>query len=152
MAIDPKQPVIVKRDIVTGGGNFFPARENPYAPGEIPEAYLDEEYCTQKGVHLRPLPEATAPKINLTPPSEETLSIKAGTLEVNGESGKLNINYASPDKIAQLIDGAGPKTVEQLDAQRQEKPFSSIEDLEERCPLPKDSKKTWDTYKNLIEF
>jgi len=153
MPLDPRQPVRVKKDIVTPGGNFFPSRENPYLPGEIPKDFFNEEYCTQKGVQFRSLPDATPDPVKLAPNSiDETLSLKEGQLVVEGESAKINVNFASPDKIAAFIDGAGPKTVEKLDAQRQEKPFTSIEDLEERCPLPKVSGKTWATYKDAISF
>lgn len=153
MALDPKQPVRVKKDIITPGGNSFAARESPYAPGEIPSDFLTEEYCTQKGVQFHPLPDATPDTIKLTPTStDQTLALKEGELKVDGEDSKININFASPEKIAAFIDGAGSKTVEKLDSQRQEKPFASIEDLEERCPLPKISGKTWSTYKDVITF
>jgi len=151
MAIDPNQPVRVKKTIVTEGANVYPARENPYLPGEIPKQYLISEFCTQKGVQFRQLPDALQ-TINQTQSDQATISLKPGELVVTDAVPKLNINFASPAKIADFIDGLGPKTVEKLDACRQEEPFKSIEDLEARCPMPKASGKSWDTYKDAIEF
>lgn len=148
--LDKQQPVIVIKSIITPGGNVFEARATPYEPGEIPEDFLTDEYCTQKGVTFRPIP-ANTPTQALTPLTEETVALQVGTLDVAGRE-VININIAAPEKIAAFIDGAGPKTVEKLDTLRQEQPFKSIEDLNERCPLPKVSGKTWDIYADVISF
>ncbi len=150
MPLDPQQPVIVIKPIITAMGNVFEARATPYGPGEIPSDFLTEEFCTQKGVTFRPIP-ASVPTDNLTPPVEETMKLQPGTIEPAAKES-ININIAAPEKIASFIDGAGPKTVEKLDALRQEKPFESIEDLNDRCPLPKVSGKTWNTYADVISF
>lgn len=151
MAIDPKQPVRVKKTITTPGGNVYPARETPYSPGEVPSDFLNDEFCTQQGVEFRPLPD-TSTTTNLTAEPVNKQVLSQGELVEKNATPKLNINFASPEKIADFIDGAGPKTVKALDDCRKEEPFKSIEDLEDRCPLPKASGKTWEEYSNAIEF
>lgn len=152
MPLDRSQPVIVKKTIVTQGANVYPARATPYLPGEIPEAYFTEEYCTQQGVQFRPRVDATPEPVNLTREPENVQALKEVEIVEENAKPSININLASPEKIAAFIDGAGPKTVEALDKCRQEKPFQDIEDLMKRCPLPKTAGKTWETYKDAIEF
>lgn len=142
--LDPKQPAIVIKEIVTPGGNVYAARATPYKVGEIPEQYFTPEYVTQKGVQFVPV-EPTEKAIN--PPA-----LEVGLRQVTMQESTININLASPDKINSFLNGVGPKTVERLDTLRQEKPFSSIEDLNERCPLPKVMNKTWDAFKDKITF
>ena len=143
--LDPTQPAIVIKEIVTPGGNVYAVRATPYKQGEIPEEFFTDEYVTQKGVQFVPVP---AVEVAATPVSEERVVLTQGTIV----ESTVNINMDSPDKVAAFLQGVGPKTVEKLDTLRQEKPFESIEDLNERCPLPKVSGKTWESFKDQITF
>lgn len=145
MPLDPTQPGIVIKEIFTPGGNVYAVRATPYQAGEIPVEYFTDEYVTQKGVQFIPVPAHT---VAITPVSEETVALVQGTIA----ESTININISAPDKIAAFLNGVGPKTVEKLDILRQEEPFKSIADLNERCPLPKVSGKTWEAYAELIAF
>jgi DNA uptake protein ComE-like DNA-binding protein len=65
------------------------------------------------------------------------------------ESKEVNINTASKGEL-EALEGVGPATAATIVKIREDKPFTSVSDLNERVALPRSAK--WDSLKSVISF
>lgn len=158
MPINPDYPVVVHRTIVTPAGNVYDARKRPYPAGEIPAEFLTDTYCTQQGIVLQPIPSTSVVDRVLTETTIKELKPEIGKLEIhnptpNGEGEtsvvKVQINEAPIEQI-QAIDGIGEAIAKKVVAKREEAPFTSVEDLNERIKLG--FGKNWEQFAEQIAF
>lgn len=152
MTIDITKPVRLTRH-VHHQGNFYHPRV--YQPGELPIEIINDSVCvnleSSPVAAFTPAPgmfEATEINVSVETPVSAATSYPNTTPALIVKP-KVQINKASVDELSQL-EKVGSATAMKIVEERGTKPFTSIEDLTARVPLPKNGK--WESLKDQLFF
>lgn len=150
--IDTTKPVKLTRH-VHHQGNFYHPRV--YQPGELPTEIINDSVCVNLDsspiAAFTPAPgifEATEINVSVETPVSAATTFPNTTPALIVKP-KMQVNKASVDELSQL-DKVGNATAMKIVEERGTKPFTSIEDLSDRIPLPKGGK--WESLKEQLLF
>lgn len=147
---DAERPVFIKSGFVDDKGNYFPPDPSrPYRLKTIPAKYRTSDHLSQ-GVLKKVVTESDmARAIGLSgDKSSKGKNLSAQNTKIL-ESKEVNINTASKGEL-EALEGVGPATAATIVKIREDKPFTSVSDLNERVALPRSAK--WDSLKSVISF
>lgn len=146
-AISPNALVIIRKQFVVGrNGNFYPEdRKTTRIASSIPVDYRTEEYLAIVGSSQ---PEAESQK-HITQIETEVEFDPPQTIEPKVVEAMININTADVASLVALKH-VGEAMASQIIAQRSEKPFESIADLNTRVPMR--GSYDWTTHATRLNF
>jgi DNA uptake protein ComE-like DNA-binding protein len=146
-SINPNALVIIRKQFVVGrNGNFYPEdRKTTRIASSIPPEYRTEEYLAIVGS-----PESeTGSMKHITQIETEVEFDPPQTIEPKVVESMININTADVASLVALKH-VGEAMASQIIAQRNEKPFDSIADLNTRVPMR--GSYDWTTHATRLNF
>lgn len=137
--------IYLKKDYVSKSGNFY-GRGQYNSIEQLPKTIrTNPEYISGKEINNTLVLNSEDRKH--IGPTKETQTIKPIVSKIV-EEPKLNINSATIEEISALR-GIGRATAKKIHELREESPFSSKEDLNNRVPLY--GSRDWNEYSVLFE-